>query len=160
MRSRPRPSPKSRFSILPSWTLVYAFGSLGFFLIVKRLESQIIKKKKTLVIIKQQNLNSIAKNHTWNSDLSFDKLRYLGNVKFEHQYNIIQYQGRIQDFKLGGALKKIAPSGGRRNNYWDISCHCFVMSLFDLWLLIPPLHLHFFLNPKNFYFRNTSHALT
>jgi hypothetical protein len=122
MRSRPRPSPKSRFSILPSWTLVYAFGSLGFFLIVKRLESQIIKKKKTLVIIKQQNLNSIAKNHTWNSDLSFDKLRYLGNVKFEHQYNIIQYQGRIQDLKLGGALKKIAPSGGRRNNYWDISC--------------------------------------
>ena len=27
-------------------------------------------------------------------------------------------QGRIQDFKLGGALKKIAPSGGRRENIW------------------------------------------
>ena len=35
----------------------------------------------------------------------------------------IWYQGRIQDFKLGGgALKKIAPSGGRRENFWDISC--------------------------------------
>ena len=32
-------------------------------------------------------------------------------------------QGRIQDFKLGGgALKKIAPSGGRRENFWGISC--------------------------------------
>ena len=28
------------------------------------------------------------------------------------------YQGRIQDFKLGGALKKIAPSGGRREHFW------------------------------------------
>jgi hypothetical protein len=26
-------------------------------------------------------------------------------------------QGRIQDFKLWGALKKIAPSGGRRENF-------------------------------------------
>jgi hypothetical protein len=32
-------------------------------------------------------------------------------------------QGRIQDFKLGrGALKKIVPSGGRRENLWGISC--------------------------------------
>jgi hypothetical protein len=31
-------------------------------------------------------------------------------------------QGRIQDFKLGGALKKIEPSGGRRENRWGISC--------------------------------------
>ena len=32
-------------------------------------------------------------------------------------------QGRIQDFKLGGAhLKKIAASGGRRENFWGISC--------------------------------------
>jgi hypothetical protein len=33
-------------------------------------------------------------------------------------------QGRIQDFKLGGggALKKIAPSGGRREQFWGISC--------------------------------------
>ena len=34
-----------------------------------------------------------------------------------------QWQGRIQDFKLGGgALKKIAPSGGRREHFWSISC--------------------------------------
>ena len=31
-------------------------------------------------------------------------------------------QGRIQDFKLGGALKKIAPNGGRREHFWSISC--------------------------------------
>ena len=32
-------------------------------------------------------------------------------------------QGRIQDFKLGGgALKKIAPSGGRREKFWSVSC--------------------------------------
>ena len=33
-------------------------------------------------------------------------------------------QGRIQDFKLGGgggALKKIAPSGGRCENVWGFS---------------------------------------
>jgi hypothetical protein len=32
------------------------------------------------------------------------------------------YQGWIQDFKLGGALKKIAPSGGRCENIWGILC--------------------------------------
>ena len=32
-------------------------------------------------------------------------------------------QERIQDFKLGrGALNEIAPSGGRRENVWGISC--------------------------------------
>ena len=36
--------------------------------------------------------------------------------------NICCCQGRIQDFKLGGgALKKIAPSGGRREIFWGIS---------------------------------------
>ena len=31
--------------------------------------------------------------------------------------------GRIQDFKLGrDALKKIAPSEGKRVNFWGISC--------------------------------------
>ena len=35
----------------------------------------------------------------------------------------VPVQGRIQDFKLGGAhLKKIAPSGGRREHFWGISC--------------------------------------
>ena len=33
------------------------------------------------------------------------------------------YCVQIQDFKLrGGALKKIAPSGGRREHFWGISC--------------------------------------
>ena len=34
-------------------------------------------------------------------------------------------QGRIQDFKLGGGgahSKKKAPSGGRREHFWGISC--------------------------------------
>ena len=32
-------------------------------------------------------------------------------------------QGRIQDIQLGrGALKKIVPNGGRRENLWGISC--------------------------------------
>jgi hypothetical protein len=34
-------------------------------------------------------------------------------------------QGRIQNFKLGGgggAVKKIAPIGGRREHFWGISC--------------------------------------
>ena len=31
----------------------------------------------------------------------------------------VTIQGRIQDFELGGVhLKKIAPSGGRRENFW------------------------------------------
>ena len=34
-----------------------------------------------------------------------------------------RYQGRIQDFKLGGGtLKKIVPNGGRRENFGGISC--------------------------------------
>ena len=33
------------------------------------------------------------------------------------------FQGQIQDLKLGGgALNKIAPSGGRRENFGGISC--------------------------------------
>jgi hypothetical protein len=36
---------------------------------------------------------------------------------------MVTLQERIQDLKLGGgALKKIAPSGGRRENFWGISC--------------------------------------
>ena len=31
-------------------------------------------------------------------------------------------QGQIQDFKLGGALKIMAPSGARRENFGGISC--------------------------------------
>jgi hypothetical protein len=35
---------------------------------------------------------------------------------------VLQILGRIHNFKLGGVLKKIAPSGGRRTNCWGISC--------------------------------------
>jgi hypothetical protein len=31
-------------------------------------------------------------------------------------------QGRIQDFKMGGSLKINAPTGGRREHFWGISC--------------------------------------
>jgi hypothetical protein len=35
----------------------------------------------------------------------------------------MQYAGADPGFLVrGGALKKIAPSGGRRENFWDISC--------------------------------------
>ena len=43
--------------------------------------------------------------------------------RYQSGNTFLIYQGRIQDFKLGGgALKKIAPSGGRRENFWGISC--------------------------------------
>jgi hypothetical protein len=45
-------------------------------------------------------------------------MKYIGKIR-----SMRILQGRIQDFKLGGrALKKIAPSGGRRENCWGISC--------------------------------------
>ena len=37
-------------------------------------------------------------------------------------YILRSISGRIQDFKLGDGLKKIRPSGGRRENVWGISC--------------------------------------
>ena len=42
----------------------------------------------------------------------------------KHKHTNTCLQVRIQDFKLGegGALKKIAPSGGRPENFWGISC--------------------------------------
>jgi hypothetical protein len=44
-------------------------------------------------------------------------LRVLGD------YNINKYPGADPGFQVrGGALKKIAPSGGRRENFWVISC--------------------------------------
>jgi hypothetical protein len=40
-----------------------------------------------------------------------------------YNFNLYIKQGQIQDFKLGGGtLKKIAPSRGRRENFWGISC--------------------------------------
>jgi hypothetical protein len=47
-------------------------------------------------------------------------------VSSSSSLRIVLVQGRIQDFKLGegggGAFKNIAPSGGRRENFWGISC--------------------------------------
>jgi hypothetical protein len=55
---------------------------------------------------------------------------------------ICTFQGRIQDFKLGGGLKKIAPSGGRRENLWGISCEKsrFYAKKSYFFQLDPPLH--------------------
>ena len=47
------------------------------------------------------------------------------NIKAkEYRKTLNTSQGRIQDFKLGGggALKKLEPSGGRRETFWGISC--------------------------------------
>ena len=40
-------------------------------------------------------------------------------------YIVVVSQGRIQNFKLGGALKIIAPSGVRRENVWGITLWLF-----------------------------------
>ena len=46
------------------------------------------------------------------------RLPRASKLKYRHTF-----QGRIHDFKLGGGvLKKIGPSGGRRENFWGISC--------------------------------------
>jgi hypothetical protein len=45
------------------------------------------------------------------------------DITHKHLILKLQIQGWIQDFKVrGGALKKSAPSGGRRENFWGISC--------------------------------------
>jgi hypothetical protein len=55
-------------------------------------------------------------------------IRYTRQRKTKQKHNTIyvghhKFQGRIQDFKLGGgALKKIAPSGGRCEIFWGFSC--------------------------------------
>ena len=52
-------------------------------------------------------------------------LKYIARVSSTYAINATN-QGRIQNFKLGGggggALRKIAPSGGRRENFGGISC--------------------------------------
>ena len=53
------------------------------------------------------------------------KWTLLKTYYLNYSYLLIYHrtQGRIQDFELGGAhLKKIAPSGGRCENIWGISC--------------------------------------
>jgi hypothetical protein len=69
-------------------------------------------------------LNTIKPNQTNNNTCrsKHEKcLHYNMHVQWDIDCWVIQ--GRIQDFKIGGgALKKIAPSGGRRENFWGISC--------------------------------------
>jgi hypothetical protein len=66
--------------------------------------------------------------HCINQKSSFNNLHQITSncLKCNRQRShLSEYtlQGRIQDFKLGGAqLKKIAPSGGRREKFWGISC--------------------------------------
>jgi hypothetical protein len=51
----------------------------------------------------------------------WDRMFY--SVQQGSRYILYLTQGRIQDFKSGGgALKKIALSGGRREIFWGISC--------------------------------------
>ena len=56
---------------------------------------------------------------------------HIGSILFfnyeHHKYLLFivyRFRGRIQDFKLGGggALEKNAPSGGRHEHFWGISC--------------------------------------
>ena len=57
--------------------------------------------------------------HLGDLDISFVLL----NIFSKFLLHLECYQGRIQDFKLGGGtLKKIAPSGERHENFWGISC--------------------------------------
>ena len=74
-------------------------------------------------------------------------------------------QGRIQDFKLWGALKKIAPSGGRRENFgvFRVKNHDFtpknlIFSNFSGgWCvpLDPPLRIYFCNTMYNVFWRLT-----
>ena len=49
---------------------------------------------------------------------------WIGVALSMRMFSSYTIQGRIQDFKLGGGahLKKIAPSGGRRENILGITC--------------------------------------
>ena len=72
--------------------------------------------------LKQNNMYLMAVNVC---DISSSL--YLSRIKLRIvctcSVKLYRLQGRIQDFKLGGGtLKKIGPSGGRRENFWGISC--------------------------------------
>ena len=75
---------------------------------VETIFSQFVKIQRYTTIVCYQ----IVHKKTWvhSSSLAF-------------RWAMCYTQGRIQDFQLGGGvLKKIAPSGGRRENLWGISC--------------------------------------
>ena len=60
----------------------------------------------------------ISKQHI--SEITHSTSELYGVVCLILMLSVYSYQGWIQDFKLGGALKIIAPSGGRRGNCWGI----------------------------------------
>jgi hypothetical protein len=95
------------------------------------INSTNISKSKSLLIITViaacQKKNP-PRQMTWKTQVHWDRYKNVAELdcligsqlSTLASYNLIQ--GRIQDFKLGGALKKIAPSGGGRENIWGISC--------------------------------------
>ena len=79
------------------------------------------------------NIDKTKVLHVRKASVALCEYRFkLGNlvVDYTSQYRYLGFtlgvtlQGRIQDFMLGGggALKKNAPNGGRRENCWGISC--------------------------------------
>ena len=81
--------------------------------------------------MRDRNPKDRHKDEQWWTTVFFDhyclySFSIYVNLQYYNQQmsqNVSYEQGRIQDFKLGGgALKKIAPSGGRRENFWGISC--------------------------------------
>ena len=60
------------------------------------------------------NLATKNRGSTWKNDTR--------NTGFEEQSIIFQYQGRIQDFKLGGRTYKNCPEQREARNFWGISC--------------------------------------
>jgi hypothetical protein len=61
---------------------------------------------------------------------------YIGGYYDGDRYKFA-LQGRIQDFKLGGgALKKIAPSGGRGEIFWGLSFEYELTSMHGIYIYI------------------------
>jgi hypothetical protein len=77
-----------------------------------------IPKGQSESVCRRRTDNTMAKRKS-NLAFRYGHLCLRGdNISFNSKY-----QGRIHDFKLGGGeLKKIAPSGGRRENIRGISC--------------------------------------
>jgi hypothetical protein len=79
------------------------------------LDSRVLRKWTTTSNFKWYT-NALKFKYSLHNHISqqVENSKYLG----------VDNQGWIQDFKLGGggALKKIAPSGGGHEHFWGISC--------------------------------------
>ena len=73
------------------------------------------------ILSERQVANCLQSVISWHLCLSRNQTDIITSIT---HFRVGVLQGRIQDFKLGGggALKKIAPSGGRREHIWGISC--------------------------------------